>query len=244
MKTKNIVLLLISLFSVVAITAFGLTKSGFVQQAIESGKNDERRGSIKWFVARAKEQKKTKVFVPPPEESYAEVTGLDDAAAHYTALLVEPVDQKAAILNDSHIITWNKLKVVEFISYPAKGCVQCSSGGLTVPDEMLPMDANEILVPTYGGSLVLEGIRLESRNKDFGESFSLSKRYLVFLAFDPTKAIGKLSLGPYGMFSVTPQDEIVPIIRGGTISRDLESKAGNSLTRFKDHLLTKRKINN
>jgi hypothetical protein len=205
------------------------------QQPLKSGMSSDRRGSIKWFVERAKEQKKTKVIVPLPEESYAEVTDLDDAVAHFTVFLVEPIEQKTAVLNDSQIITWNKLRVIEFLSEPAKNCPQCASG-LTAPDEMLPLREGEILVPASGGSLVVDGIELESRNKDFSETFSPSKKYLVFLSFDPTKAIGKLSLGPYGMFALSGHDQIVPISRSGAIGRDLEMKLGNSLIRFKDHL--------
>jgi hypothetical protein len=235
-KNKNFALLLISTLGVVGITTIGMTKNSLVtQQRAESEKRDERRGSIKWFVARAKEKNKTKLFVPPPEETYAEVTDLDDAVAHYSALLVEPIEQTTAVLNDSHIITWNKLKVIELLSYPREGCLQCA-GGLSAPKEMLPLDASEILVPTSGGTLVVDGVQLESRDKDFAEPFSLSKTYLVFLSLDSTSGIGRLSLGPYGMFAVNVPDEIVPIIRGGAISRDLESKSRNSLIRFKDHL--------
>jgi hypothetical protein len=234
-KTKNIVVLLILALCVI-VTTLGVTKSKVVpQQSVDSGVNPHKRGSIKWFVERAKKQKKTKVVVPPPEESYAEVTDLDDALAQFTVLLVEPIEQKAAVLNDSHIITWNKLKVIEFMSSPAKACPQCSTD-LTGPEEMLPMKAGEILVPIYGGSLVVDGIRLESRHQDLGESFSRSRRYLLFLSFDPINAIGKLSLGPYGMFALKGDDQIAPIIPGGAISRDLGLKAENSLTRFKVHL--------
>lgn len=243
MKEKNAVLIgfLLALCAI-GITTIAMTKSSLVtQQSIESGKRDERRGSIKWFVARAKEEKKTKVFVPPPEEFYAVVSDLDDAALHYASVLVEPVSQKTAILNDSDIVTWHKFKVVEFISYPTKGCLHCPSG-LAVPQEMLPLEASEILVPTSGGSLTIDGIQLESRKKDFDESFSATKRYLLFLSFDPTTAVGRIPLGPNGIFEVTEQDQIVPIIQGvSPIRRDLELKFGNSLTRVRDHLRTRSK---
>ncbi len=236
-KTNAALLVLISASLGVGLTTIGITKGHFIsQQPKDSVKHDERRGSIKWFVKRAKEQKKTKVFVPPPEESYAEVKSLEDATAQYSALIVEPVEQRTVIWDEAQIVTWHKLKVIEFVSYPSQGCAQCI-GSLTAPVEMLPLKVGEVLVPSYGGSLVIDGVQLESRESDFGVHPLLHQRYLVFLSLDPAKSIGKLALGPHGIFVVNPQDQIRPILNSKSmLGRDLDLKLGNSLTKLKDHL--------
>lgn len=235
MKTSNVLLTLILAAFVIGAVTIGMTQgNSATQQPGGVEKNDERRGSIKWFVKRAKEQKKTKVSVPPPLDSYAVVTGLDDAATQYAVVVVQPLEQKTAVLNDSDIITWHKLQVIEFLSYPSKGCAQCSS--LKAPEGM-PLKVGEVAVPTYGGTLTIDGIQLESRHKDFSEHFSLSKKYLIFLSLDPTTSVGKLSLGPYGVFTVTPSDKIISIVQGKSpVSQDFELKFENSLTRTRDYL--------
>lgn len=235
MKTSNALLgLILALFVLGAVTT-GMTQSNSAtQQPGGPEKNDERRGSIKWFVKRAKEQKKTKIFVPPPLDSYAVVTGLDDAASQYAVVVAQPLEQKTAVLNDSDIVTRHKLQVIEFVSYPSKSCTQCSS--LKAPDGM-SLKVGEIVVPTYGGTLTVDGIQLESRDKDFGDHFSPSKKYLIFLALDPATSVGKLSLGPYGVFTVTPSDKINSIVQGESpISKDIELKFDNSLSRIRDYL--------
>lgn len=226
---------LLVLMSVLLVVGIATIRGSFRNQQ-PSIKNDERRGSIKWFVKRAKEQKKTKIFVPPSEELYAVVKGLDDASSHYAVLVVQPLEQKPSILNDTDIITWHKLKVLEVISYPSKGCALCSSG-LVAPPEMLPLNAEEILVPTSGGVLSIDGIELETRQRDFGDHFSLSNRYLIFLAFDPANSTGKLSLGSRGVFLITPSDQISPLVKDKSpLNQDLELRLGNSLNRIRDHL--------
>lgn len=235
MKTSNALLaLILALFGIGAVT-IGMTQgNSATQQPSGAEKNDERRGSIKWFVKRAKEQKKTKVFVPPPLDSYAVVTGLDEAASQYTVVVAQPLEQKTAVINDSDIITWHKLQVIEVVSYPSRGCAQCAS--FKAPEGM-SLKVGEIVVPTYGGTLLVDGVQLESRQKDFGEHFSLSRKYLIFLSLDPATSVGKLSLGPYGVFTLSPSDKIIPIVQGKSpISQDLELKFENSLSRTTDYL--------
>ena len=186
MNAKNAgPLILIFALVLVGIANIRIISGSFTtQQPIAAQKNTEKRGTIAWLVKRAKEQNKTKLFVPPPEESYAEVNGLEDASSLYTTLVVQPVQQKTVVLNDSSLITWHKLKVIELISYPARNCSNCVSS-LTAPQEMLPLQADEVLVPTYGGTLEVDGVQLESRTADFGEQFDITScdrsRSLCFL---------------------------------------------------------------
>lgn len=106
---------------------------------------------------------------------------------------------------------------------------------------MLPFKAGEVLVPTYGGTLVIDGVQVESRDSDFGEHPYRSGRYLLFISLDPAKSVGKLALGPHGIFVLNPNDQIAPIINSKSmLGRDLDLKLGNSLTKLKDHLLKNR----
>jgi hypothetical protein len=233
---------LVSALLVIGITNAGVTSGAFVtQQPTQAKQNNEKRGSIAWFVKRAKEKNKTKVFVPPPEQTYFEVNGVDDASSTYAVLVVQPIEQKVAVLNEADIITWHKLKVLDLISYPARGCVQCL-GELTPPQELLPLKVDEILVPTYGGSLEEDGIQLESRDRDFGEHFIRSKKYLVFLSLDLGQRVGKVALGPHGVFELNSSDQAVPIVESKSpLVREVKSKFDNSLIRFKEHLHTRSK---
>jgi hypothetical protein len=220
----------------------GITSGSFVTQQLTGAKqNNEKRGTIAWFVKRAKEQNKTKVFVPPPERTFFEVDGLDDALSTYAVLVVRPIEQKVAVLNEADIITWHKLKVLDLISYPARGGAQCL-GQLTPPQEILSLKVDEILVATYGGSLEVDGIQLESRDPEFGEHFIRSNKYLVFLSLDLGQRVGKLSLGPHGVFALNSSDQVVPIVESTSpLVREVKSKFDNSLIRFKERLHTRSK---
>lgn len=238
---------LVSALLVIGITNAGITSGSFVAQPPTQAKennekrNNEKRGSIAWFVKQAKLQNKTKVFVPPPVETYFEVNGVDDASSTYAVLVVQQIEQKVAVLNEADIITWHKLKVLDLISYPARGCARCLAQ-LTPPQEMLPLKVDEILVATFGGSLEVDGIQLESRDQNFGEHFIRSNKYLVFLSLDLGQQVGKLSLGPHGVFALNSSDQAVPIVESSSpLPREMKSKFDNSVLRLKQRLHTQSK---
>lgn len=230
--------------TLVGIASFRIISGSFTtQQPVAAQKNTEKPGTIAWLVKRAKEQNKTKLFVPPPEESYVEVNGLEDASSLYTTLVVQPVQQKTVVLNNSSLITWHKVKIIEFISYPSRNCSNCVSS-LTAPPEMLPLQADELLVPTYGGTLEVDGVQLESRAPDFGDHPSRLNKYLIFLSLDPGKGIGRLSIGPQGVFLFDSSDQMQPISESmSPLVRDVKLKVDNSLSKFKDHLRNRLKMN-
>jgi hypothetical protein len=232
---------LVSALLVIGMTNAGITSGSFVKQQPTRAKQNEKRGTIAWYVKRAKEQNKTKLFVPPPLESDSEVNGVDDASSTYAVLVVQPIEHKVAVLDESNIITWHKLRVLDLISYPARNCARCL-GQLTPPREMLPLKVDEILVATYGGSLEVDGIQLYSRDPDFGDHFIDSNRYLIFLSLDLGQQVGRLSLGPHGVFTLNSYDQVVPIVESSSpLVRELKSKFDNSLIRFKERLHTQSK---
>ncbi len=201
----------------------------------QPAKGAEKRGTIAWQVKKAKEKKAAKVELAPVEEYAAVVTDVEDALAQYTVLVARLAAKKSYVVNDDSISTWNKFKVLEVVSRPtaSTACKGCLSG-MSVPPDLLPLADDEILVPTSGGSVTVEGVELFSEDKFLGEHFLPSRQYLIFVALDTDSKVGKLRLGPESVFALD-DDRLKPVGRRGVgnLKRDLEAQLGNSLDLLK-----------
>jgi hypothetical protein len=108
----------------------------------------------------------------------------DDAIANYSIVKGQSVDAKSypALLNRS-IRTWYKFRVDETLSQkPLLSCDGCDSMP-TPPPDMLPLQANEILVSKLGGALNCNGVSLVAKEGSFPD-FLFSQNYMLILQLD------------------------------------------------------------
>lgn len=202
---------------------------------------EEKRGTIAWYVKKAKEKGVRRVVLLPTEDNFTVVNGLDDAASQFTVVLAQPVGKKSYVATEASLVTWHRFRVLEVLSTPtAAPCPTCLAD-LVAPADMPVVPREEILVPTGGGSVVVDGITVIGKDKHLGEHFLPSQKYLLFLALDPTRGVGKLRMGPYGVFPVDDAGNVRAIAEGDApLRHDLEAQTGNSLAGLKARLRGRR----
>lgn len=224
---------LIGLAAVVGVAGLIITASKAQQQQVSG--EEPRRGTIAWHVKQAKSRGRKKAVLDPVLEHTAVVRSLEDALSLFTVVVAQPVEKRSYIADGESLVTWNKLKVLEVISRPAKSnCPDCLAG-LAAPPDMLPLKAGEILIPTNGGSVVVDGVELVSQDRDLGRHLLLAQKYLLFLSMDESKGTGKLELGQYSVFTIGPDGTIQSIGSGNTpLRRAVETRSGGSLNLLRD----------
>jgi hypothetical protein len=189
--------------------------------------DDLRRGRVAVAVedAKARNQREAKLSAPIPY--HAEVKDLDDALANYTTVIARPVFQYSQVNTDSkEIETWYKFEVSDFLSQPKLAkCTNCSSTK-SVPSELNPIQANEIVVVRNTGSVVLDGIKVTSSDRMFPD-FTINQKYLLFLSLDLNTRFGFIDLGQAGVSVVESDGQVTPISdKSARLNNELKLRFG------------------
>lgn len=188
----------------------------------------------------AREQGKKRVVFPAPVGIPRHLESLSEAFSDYRVLVVEPLTQKSYAQANMDIVTWHKFKIVEELSQ--ENTFNASDGNLIddlpkeIAEVLLPVEEGEILVPQAGGILNLDGITLIQETDQF-PLLSMNQKYLLFVSKDSSKKIGRMDLGPNGIFEITQDNLLNPLItRRHPINRDMERYYGRSLSNLRAHL--------
>jgi hypothetical protein len=196
----------------------------------DESERSQERGTLTWFAKRANARGERRAVKAAPLTSYVtDVKDIDEVASNYHLAVVLPVKSTAVAKNDSLILTWYKLKVVEDLS--RQKISRCSACPLpvSIPQDMLPVLPDELLVTKFGGTVSIDGVEVTMEDKEF-PPLSLSEKYLLFFETDPTGTIGDLMLGPGGVFVVRGDDSLTPLTdKGHDLSNHVRQRAGNSL---------------
>lgn len=226
-------LLLAALFLLVAATV--LTISVKMQR-----RSDPQRevGTIKQHAERAKARGEQQAVMPRSHIEYAgDGLNLDEAFSHYSLVVAQPIQERAVIAHPHSISTWYKLRVIETI-LPSKApsCSTCFDSAQP-PGELLPLNADEVLVARSGGELIVDGVNI-TMDSDF-PPLSKSKKYLFLLSVNPSGTAG-IGAGPAGVFSVNDDGSVMPIIKKShAINRDMQNRSGHSLNRLRESVAGK-----
>jgi len=195
------------------------------------------RGTIAWRVRLAKAKGEREVVLDPPTVLYAASgSNLDEVLSNYTAVIAEPVAQRSYVSDDrQEVVTWYKFRIVENLSgRNFASCPTCSSS-IKPSEEMLPLDADQFLMAKYGGVVVIDGIKVTTRQLGFPQ-FSMSTKYLLFVSLDSSGVAG-MAVGPEGIFSVSDEGLLQPINdTPHTIKRELATRFDSSVYQLKHEL--------
>jgi len=145
---------------------------------------------------------------------FEDAVSLDAAIANYTVLAATPIAKQSYVLDNYSIGTWYKFRVNETLAQkPLMLCSGCPSPiPDTVPPDMLPLNAGEILVLQPGGSQLVDGVTINISVADFPD-FTLNQKYLLFLNLDASRSIGSLQVGPAGAYMVDNYGGLSPIFQ-------------------------------
>lgn len=241
MKAKSLAVILVSLTVIVlTLGAFRISSSNKRQQLLELD-NATDRGSIKWHAKKGRLEGKETVVLQAPFVEYAnELNSFDSLTKTFAAIVAQPVKIKSHITStnelyrDNEIRTWYKFKIHEKLSHDVlPQCSICDSSMEEIPEEMLPLDSDEILIQTYGGTVVVDGVTVSMVDRDMPR-FLKSHRYLLFLQTDPSGKIGLLKMGPEGIYAIDAYGFLEPASKGPhPVVQEIERRLGNSLERLK-----------
>lgn len=178
-----------------------LALSGVV--AVTSSRNKQENvkpNSLRWFAAKARASRKDKIFIPTPVEYLGADSNPDELLSHATIVIARPVASYTYAPNDEDVVTWYKFRLIEKLNEEAP-CPRCPNR--TPPNEILPVNNDEFLLPKYGGTLDVDGVEVTKGESDF-PPFPEDKNYLLFIMKSPNGTASLLT-GPGGAYAVSPE---------------------------------------
>jgi hypothetical protein len=245
MKTSIAILIVIAVFSLLSFKAFRVASRGQQEQIAEL-QNAPDKGTVAWHARVAKANGQRTVVISYSIEDYGGAEGLDEALSRLGAVVAQLIGHKAFIVSsnelyrDDDIRTWYKFKILENLSQkPLPRCFTCGVDReleKRIPQEMLPLNADELLIETDGGSVEVDGVTVTMVNTKI-PSFSESTHYVLLLSVDPSGKVGILNLGPVGIYTLSSQDQIEPISKENhPVVRDMMKMYGNSLESLRGYV--------
>ena len=202
---------------------------------IEALEKSQDRGKLNWYVEMAKAKGESEVLKRASIVDYPVAKSLDEALDYFSVVIAEPLESKS-YADTYDILTWQKFRIVEELSTPTKQCTTCPSVG-TPPAELLPLQPNEFLASKIGGQVMVDDIKVVSKDPEF-PNFVEGKRYLLFVSFDSQKLVGALRMGPWGTFSLTSNETLQSVDDRlkHPLREEITQHFGDSVVRLRMHL--------
>jgi hypothetical protein len=190
------------------------------------------------MAAQAQAQGQTEVVLGK-DISWEGVDDLNSALSRYTVVDAVPIAKQSYVLDEFSLGTWYKFRLNSILKQnPLVTCSQCSSNMPDPPAEMLPLNANEILVLHAGGSQLVNGVTVIVTVSEFPD-FTLNQRYLLFIDFDAGRSVATVAVGPPGVYLVDANGRLVHIYEADaedTIGSGLAANYGSNIDTLRNAL--------
>lgn len=188
-----------------------------------------KENRLKWYAAKAKEQRITEVQIVSPMVEYLGMasTNLDEAISDYSLVVAKPIESQTIIDETDQIVTWYKFEIVEFLSRTDKpACPHCPIP--SPPSEMFPVSENEFVTGKYGGMVEVDGTKIKSIDNQFPD-FETGKEYLLFIArYDNGAAT--IGIGPNSIFTIENDGNLQKFNSSpNAVKEEIEREHGKSL---------------
>jgi len=160
------------------------------------------------------------------------VSTLKEALSGYTIVIAQPVEKKT-FMNTYGLRTWYRFKVTETLSSkPVHDFHRESLASVEIPADLLPVHADEILIPESGGIVEVEGVKVAEYSNS--PQYSLSNKYLLFLELDSDRQVGFVPwTDEIGIFTV---DDNGKLKASDNDSYDLKEKMASRFDNSVEHL--------
>ena len=220
------------LIGVIAVAVLGYGVFSISQKSrIATLENSQDKGKLTWYAEMAKAKGDKEVHIGSGIVRYGVPRTFEEALANFDSVVGEVVTSQS-FPEETEITTWYKFKLIENISTPTIECSRCPSIP-EPPTAMLPINQNEFLLPQVGGEVLVDGIKIKSRNSQF-PPFEIGKQYLLFLSFDSQKIAAVSRMGPWGTFkSTNGKLEAVDAKLTHPTHDELQRRFGSSLSSFR-----------
>jgi len=198
-------------------------------------------GTLMWHVQMAKTRGE-KEYVMGSIGCGMGVATLEETLSNYTIVVAQPIEKKT-YADTYGLSTWYRFRIIETLSTKTLRVSNHWSSYISSPANMLPINADEFLMPESGGTLVIDGITVTEYSNS--PQYSLSKRYLLFLELDSAKKIGGIPWADeVGIFTVDDDGTLQGTDDDSYELKDkLASRFDNSMQRLKVYLEHRRTSN-
>jgi hypothetical protein len=221
MRRKSLVLL--TLFVVVGAIAVITSYSGgqgTTPQKIKQLEEKRKRQklSLPELAELAKAKGENSVTVPGVATLYPNASTpeeLNGTLSEYAVVVAEPVQEKSYLSSRPHaegetpselITSWYKFRILDVIS---EGRPHQSFAVRQLPEELLPVGKDEVLVPKEGGTVVIDGVEVTQPEESVAP-FRQGRKYLLILSTDPSTGVSELAFGP---------QSVLPLAADGSLDR-------------------------
>lgn len=161
---------------------------------------------------------------------YEGIGGIDEALSKYSVIVAHPVSSTSYVWSSELQIigTWYKFAVTESLS--PRPHIACDACDTDPPANLLPLSSGQLLIPKYGGSVMINGVTINSIDTDF-PAYQTSQSYLLFLNVDQTKGVGNVDGGGVAVYAIGANGVLTPVISlSSALAEDISLRYGNSLT--------------
>jgi hypothetical protein len=161
---------------------------------------------------------------------YDGIDGIDDALSKYTVVIAHPVSSTSYAWSSEYQIigTWYRFAVTETLSQ--RPHIPCDTCDTDPPASLLPLSAGQLLIPKYGGSVMINGVTINSIDADF-PAYQTSQNYLMFLDVNQTTGVGNVDGGRAAVFAIGSNGVLTPVSSiNSALAEDISLRYGNSLT--------------
>ena len=245
MRNKSKVKIILPLLALAVIVTGAFFSQEFTKEQISKLVAKEEVGHLTFdeHIKLAKATGKRKIEVSGIQELYPVPESLDAALSRYTTIIAKPIQHVSLLVEDGVIATWTKFKVSETLSSVRSNPDLYKHGfAPTPPDDILPVNQDEILVFRTGGTTTIDGVEVTSVQPGLPK-FDDNKTYMLFLTFDPNnQQIARVEVGPRGVFEIDDNDKITPLpnIFPNHIGKDLEASYSKSINSLRNGIRRQR----
>ena len=196
--------------------------------ACQNSAADELKGKVREAVLEAKASGRSQIQILAPLITPTFVDSLYTVGEQYTVIVGQPLQIVTALTVDGYIRTWYKFRVSEVLTkqphVPMEPLEEFSS-----PAVLLPLAADEVLVPCAGGSIVSEGITVVERDP-YEFRLRLDRQYVLTVYLEASGAIAARASTSDGFFELQADGSILPMGRKDLpLAKDIYVRTGNSL---------------
>ena len=253
MKIKITILSIIVLFFLISLKSLKVSSRN-QQEQIEELQNVPDKGTIAWHARLAKAKGLRKVALPGPIVDYGMAENLDEALSFFSVVVAEPISHKTHIAStlaldtnnkvyeykkDNEIHTWYKFRILENLSGKSlRDCSACQDDvdwEKLIPQDMLPVNRDEIMMRVNGGTVELDGVTVTEIYRL--PKFLESNRYLLFLATETSGKVAGFGMGAAGIYRISTENTLIPFSKeNNPVIHDITGLYNSSLDSLKTYI--------
>jgi hypothetical protein len=190
---------------------------------------------LKEHVTAAKNKGKDSVTIPTA--LMLDHAGSEDdvhmSLSYFNYVLAELIEQRSDLsaATNVDITTWCKFRILDTFSQSPKTL----NIDIAPPQGMSPPNQDEFLIQMYGGSAVIDGVKVNVTDPSF-PPFQLNKKYLLLVSLSPSR-VGAFEGGPAGVFTADETGQITPLTRvHSRLAKSIQDNLGQSTFELRDKI--------